>query len=108
MKSALASFESKYIPEPMSGCWLWAGPPGSLPEKFGSTYDLRRAPSPEPFLPLGRAPHAPGHVGAAADVEGIMILKFLLLALDLIAACDGFGSSLYLWVLGLAAGRVEW
>ena len=37
-----------------------------------------------------------------------MILKFLLLALDLIAACDGFGSSLYLWVLGLAAGRVEW
>jgi hypothetical protein len=23
-------FEDKYIPEPMSGCWLWLGPYGSL------------------------------------------------------------------------------
>lgn len=54
MKTVLERFEEKYIPEPMSGCWLWlgyVGPYGSfrmngvrVPAHVASYYLLKNGP----------------------------------------------------------------
>ena len=37
-----------------------------------------------------------------------MLLRFWLLAMDLIAFCGGFGSRPYLWAVGHAADCIGW
>lgn len=37
-----------------------------------------------------------------------MRLKFWLYALDLVFACGGFGSPLYLWVVGKVSDATDW
>lgn len=37
-KVAVSSFENKYTPEPMSGCWLWTGPASG----YGTGYGVMR------------------------------------------------------------------